>query len=175
MPTMRKRVQLSVFDSEGCILERDLPDVLMPRDLDGCIKLQPLLDSLKKHYNLAASESSHLVSLFNTEYDCFCLAGPYGNLKQPALSDEETGPTLQLKLRICLEQVVPSADDTPSYLQTAKPKGERVKERKIGDVVAKVLQWRKIYGDGTKISLEQAASKVGMSKKSLDDYLLQLK
>jgi len=48
----------------------------------------------------------------------------------------------------------------------------RTKERKIGEVVAKVLLWRKIYADGDKISLEEAASKVGMSKKSLDDYLL---
>ena len=51
----------------------------------------------------------------------------------------------------------------------------RTKERKIGDVVGKVLQWRNIYGDGSKLSLEQAAEKVGMSKKSLDDYMLQLK
>ena len=51
----------------------------------------------------------------------------------------------------------------------------RTKERKIGDVVAKVLEWRRLYGDGSKISLEDAAVKVGMSKKSLDDYLLQLK
>ena len=46
------------------------------------------------------------------------------------------------------------------------------KERKIGDVVAKVITWRKIYEDGKKISLDQAAEQVGMSKKSLDDYLL---
>jgi hypothetical protein len=51
----------------------------------------------------------------------------------------------------------------------------RTKERKIGEVVAKVIRWRKIYDEGKKLSLEEAASMVGMSKKSLDDYLLQLK
>ena len=48
----------------------------------------------------------------------------------------------------------------------------RTKERKIGEVVAKVLKWRKIYDEGIKMSLEEAAKHVGMSKKSLDDYLL---
>jgi hypothetical protein len=56
-----------------------------------------------------------------------------------------------------------------------KEQSRRTKERKIGEVVAKVITWRKIYDDGSKLSLEQAAVKVGMSKKSLDDYLLQLK
>lgn len=42
-------------------------------------------------------------------------------------------------------------------------------------MVAKVIKWRKIYDDGKQLSLEEAAQLVGMSKKSLDDYLLQLK
>ena len=49
------------------------------------------------------------------------------------------------------------------------------KEWKIGEVVAKVVKWRKIYDDGRTMSLEEAAKYVGMSKKSLDDYLLQVK
>ena len=46
----------------------------------------------------------------------------------------------------------------------------------------KVLQWRNLYKgiglDGhqaPRISLDDAAKKVGISKKSLDDYLLQLR
>ena len=42
----------------------------------------------------------------------------------------------------------------------------------------KVQKWRNLYlyeDDGEKLSLEQAATKVGISKKSLDDYFLQLK
>ena len=50
----------------------------------------------------------------------------------------------------------------------------REKERKIGEVVIKVSQWRTLYND-KKVTLEQAAEKVGISKKSLDDYFLQLK
>ena len=47
----------------------------------------------------------------------------------------------------------------------------------------KVLQWRKLYtgvadpatGQITKLSLEESAQRVGISKKSLDDYLLQIR
>jgi hypothetical protein len=62
-------------------------------------------------------------------------------------------------------------------------KQKRTKERKIGQVIDKVLTWRKLYtgyndpatGQLVKMSLEEAANKVGISKKSLDDYLLQIR
>jgi len=37
--------------------------------------------------------------------------------------------------------------------------------------VIKVSQWRSLYND-KKVTLEMAAEKVGISKKSLDDYFL---
>lgn len=58
---------------------------------------------------------------------------------------------------------------------------KRTKERSISDIIEKVSLWRKLYNgvyrDGSLIrySLEDAATKVGVSKKSLDDYLLQLR
>lgn len=58
----------------------------------------------------------------------------------------------------------------------------RVKERKIGEVVEKVALWRRFYtgffDENTKfisMPLDQAANKVGISKKTLDDYLLQIR
>ena len=58
----------------------------------------------------------------------------------------------------------------------------RTKERKISYVIERVSLWRKLYNgidDGTgnlvRYSLEEAAKKIGISKKSLDDYLLQLR
>ena len=60
----------------------------------------------------------------------------------------------------------------------------RTKERKIGEVILAVKRWRELYTMGEKLpdsdkfhtlSLEDAALKVGISKKSLDDYFLQLK
>lgn len=63
------------------------------------------------------------------------------------------------------------------------PKQKRTKERKIGEILDKVLQWRRLYtgvsdpatGQTIKMSLEEAAQRVGISKKSLDDYLLQIR
>lgn len=58
----------------------------------------------------------------------------------------------------------------------------RTKERRIGHIIEKVIEWRKYYS-GTidesrqheKLSLDEAAKKVGISKKSLDDYLFQIR
>jgi hypothetical protein len=58
----------------------------------------------------------------------------------------------------------------------------RTKERTITDIIEKVSTWRKLY-NGVMVpingqmqlqrwSLEDAAQKVQVSKKSLDDYLL---
>jgi len=62
-------------------------------------------------------------------------------------------------------------------------KQKRTKERKIGEILDKVLNWRKLYtgitdpntGQLVKMSLEESAQRVGISKKSLDDYLLQIR
>ena len=58
----------------------------------------------------------------------------------------------------------------------------KTKERTVGYVIEKVAQWRRLY-NGTydqnfnhqRMSLEAAANEVGVSKKSLDDYLAQLR
>jgi len=61
-------------------------------------------------------------------------------------------------------------------------KSKRSKERKIGYIIEKVFLWRKLYngfenekGNMERLTLEEAAAKVGISKKSLDDYLIQLR
>ena len=60
-------------------------------------------------------------------------------------------------------------------------KCRRTKERRIGYIIDKVVKWRQYYSgvkeDGVlkRYSLEEAANKVGISKKSLDDYLLQIR
>ena len=74
------------------------------------------------------------------------------------------------------EQVVAKAK------QNDTKKRHRTKERKIGQVIDQVGVWRRYYNGYTdyhgkviKLSLDEAASKVGIPKKSLDDYYLQLK
>ena len=58
----------------------------------------------------------------------------------------------------------------------------RVKERKLSVIIAKVKKWRDLYygyssqeGSKTRFSLEDAAKMVNLPKKTLDDYLQQLK
>lgn len=62
-----------------------------------------------------------------------------------------------------------------------RDKGKRTKERSIEEIIQKVSLWRRLYngvlreGNLVRYSLEDAATKVNVSKKSLDDYLLQLR
>jgi hypothetical protein len=59
----------------------------------------------------------------------------------------------------------------------------RSKERRIDFVIEKVKLWRRLFngyidaksGKLIRYSLEESARKVGLSKKSLDDYLLQIR
>lgn len=62
-------------------------------------------------------------------------------------------------------------------------KNKRTKERTIKDVVKNVALWRKLYNgfydqNSSQIitkSLEEGAKKIGISKKTLDDYLSQIR
>ncbi len=77
--------------------------------------------------------------------------------------------------------VVGSNVGTSSYLLDQNDI-KRTKERQIRFVVERVSLWRKLYngvelgnGETVRYSLEDSAKLVGISKKSLDDYLLQLR
>ena len=67
----------------------------------------------------------------------------------------------------------------PKEVWSTGKANRRTKERKISFVIEKVSVWRKLYNGITqkdkrvvRYGLEEAAKKVGISKKSLDDYLL---
>ena len=68
-------------------------------------------------------------------------------------------------------------------IASEETRNKRVKERCIGEVFEKVTKWRKLFDDGIttdrgvskKINLEVAASMIGISRKTLDDYYLQIK
>ena len=100
--------------------------------------------------------------------------------------DESGNECIQLKFR---ERAKGEYSDALINGQAETSKGSRrTKERKIGEVILAVRRWRELYTVGEKqaepvnpanpylaLSLEEAAKKVGISKKSLDDYFLQLK
>ena len=59
--------------------------------------------------------------------------------------------------------------------------GKRAEERSIKEIIQAVDEWRKLYQKGKsddtndRVSLEDAAKIIRINKKSLDDYLLQLR
>ena len=90
-------------------------------------------------------------------------------------------------IRIKQEEI---EDSTKSQIDYEEEKKEnislihskkRIKERVIGDVIQKVVLWRQMHdgieenGKKVQIPLDIAAQRVGISKKTLDDYLFQIK
>ena len=65
--------------------------------------------------------------------------------------------------------------------ETLETKGRRAKERRIGEVIEKVALWRRLFSgisiedQNIQMDLESSASQVGLSKKTLDDYLTQIR
>jgi hypothetical protein len=93
-------------------------------------------------------------------------------------SEYEDNKTIKLKFKTGLRSEY--CDNTRGDAGSKAQK--RTKERKIGFIIEKVSLWRKLYngipdntGRMVRYSLEEAAGIVGVSKKSLDDYLSQLR
>ena len=72
----------------------------------------------------------------------------------------------------------------PSPIIPENNSKKRIKERYIKDVIDKVNLWRNLHKEGwydnqkncnVHLSLDAAAQKVGISKKTLDDYLFQIR
>jgi len=78
-------------------------------------------------------------------------------------------------------QQIDDAGSDQGGMMLSGRESKRTKERSIEEIIQKVSLWRKLYngvlrdGNLVRYSLEDAASKVNVSKKSLDDYLLQLR
>ena len=77
---------------------------------------------------------------------------------------------------VLAEQTLKAADS-----EIKEDSGRRAKERSIGGILEKVALWRrlfsglKIQGNRTEMNLEASAKQVGLSKKTLDDYLMQIR
>ena len=126
-----------------------------------------------------------MVSYFNARLKCFVYVGVFS----PDEAEGEAQPGEE-KPRTVMNQTERLADmlDTsaPEIIfkfreRSAPPKEiskqvdvRREKERRIADVIVKVCEWRSLYRSKA-MTLEGAAKRVGISKKSLDDYFSQLK
>lgn len=85
------------------------------------------------------------------------------------------------KKKIAIDALIEEQKEKYEDLEEEKnSKGQ--KEKRIGEVVEKVALWRKFYtgfydedGNYFQKPLESAAQEVGIAKKTLDDYLLQIR
>jgi len=136
------------------------------------------------------------ISFYEPELKAFVYCGIIPNLKNISiplkLLDSTTGvneitirarfippKAEKLKMELIEEEHEHTEENNSS---TLGKKSRRSKERKLGFIIEKVFLWRKLFNGYfdekkgfVKLTLEDAAQKVGISKKSLDDYLNQLK
>lgn len=140
----------------------------------------PLYEIVKALQERSYSYPKSIISYFSKTYNSFVHSGRFDFKEANSIPYIDVYPRLILKIRTSSGDppaMPPTKDKT-----TKKEKSRRNKERKIGDIIEKVNEWRTLYtgimddkGKLVKYSLEDAANKVGIAKKTLDDYLLQLR
>lgn len=153
-----------------------------------------VLNDVVENISEISEVKGYIVSYYDNDLKAFIYCGVYPFDKKIVVDADlkEKLIPIQIKLRKIihkdqllktelLEEENENADDIHSKI-FINEKSKRAKERKIGDIIKKVYMWRKLYfgyrdedGNEIKLSLDDAAEKIGISKKSLDDYLIQLR
>jgi hypothetical protein len=142
-----------------------------------------LLEPLLKYVDLQESKGNFMVSYFSSLRENFVYLAT--SPLQPKLviprSEIQSGP-LKIRFRFISNTDFPQAGVDENASEEGEKVGHRTKERKIGYIIEKVARWRNLYngiqnskGNTIRMTLEEAAKQVDISKKSLDDYLLQLR
>ena len=165
------------------------------------ILLNDILEGLSKSISLNNFSISYCE--FDNETNIYVYIGKYPLDKNYLIgydSQSLVNSNIATNIRIKLRQIVSKefplkqelVEDDIENIEDKKinnyinHKSKRAKERKIGYIIKKVFMWKTLYNGiystdekGNKIkikyTLEQAAAKAGISKKSLDDYLIQLR
>ena len=132
-----------------------------------------------------------IISYYDKDLKLFIYCGKFP-LEKEFLFEYKKDEIVQIKLRQITNKIFSikselledenETDDNNTNNIFISSKSKRAKERKIGEIIKKVYMWRKLYigyinenGKLIKLSLEDSADKIGISKKSLDDYLIQLR
>ena len=165
------------------------------------ILLNDILEGLSKSISLNNFSISYCE--FDNETNIYVYIGKYPLDKNyligydsQSLVNNNIATNIRIKLRQIVSKEFPLkqelVEDDIENIEDKKinnyinHKSKRAKERKIGYIIKKVFMWKTLYNGiystdekGNKIkikyTLEQAAAKAGISKKSLDDYLIQLR
>ena len=162
-----------------------------------------LTSELLKKLEESIQVNDFQIFLFNSKYKSYILIGVYPSkitqdkiyIKESIINPKNKDMiTIKLKFRqiinkdnaLKMEYSIldeeKNEEKSENSFKELGLKTRRAKERKIGSVIKKVYIWRKLYtgfqdeqGRSIKLTLDEAANKVGISKKSLDDYLIQLR
>mmetsp|Transcript_7750 Transcript_7750/g.7604 ORF Transcript_7750/g.7604 Transcript_7750/m.7604 type:complete len:275 (-) Transcript_7750:29-853(-) len=155
---------------------------------NGNFLIQPLLKFISDHHH---NLEHTMVSLFSSVKKVFVYSGNYPlpvELQAPA-NEFISNSTIKIRCRYTRDyessksaQSEQGAEEENDSDSGVRGNSKRTKERKVGVIIEKVAQWRNLYngvpnsnGEIVRLTLEEAATRVGISKKSLDDYLLQLR
>ncbi len=162
-----------------------MKDAVLQVHEGGTILLKDIVDLLRaKGYSFKAATFSYFSYLENG----FVYCGKEPSTEPTWIRLSDIHSRLILKIRCMSERRAPAAQPVaiPQPPKVKPPERrehiKRNKERKIGDIIEKVGEWRTLYtgapdasGKVVKYSLEEAANMIGIAKKTLDDYLLQLR
>lgn len=123
-------------------MEEIIPSLTVALDVNGSIRVSALIEAVKKRGFLHKVEN-HLISYYSPAYQQFVYLGidPLpSDTTIPFISD----PELVLKF---WPKATPSYGDVllGSVSGNISKGSRRTKERKIGDVIKKVSQWRWLY------------------------------
>jgi len=169
-----------------------VPDIEVNQNSEGKIKLSEIIVKLKQcGYPLTGS----MITIYSKIAEEFITCGADPLDKMIMLDDEQINyGIIKLKCTCFVDEKFLSKNVTNYNMalnykdglsrgtSLVEAKSKRTKERKIGYIIEKVNLWRRLYngfyneeGKFIKNSLDEAAKIIGISKKSLDDYLLQLR
>lgn len=167
------------IDNKNTFFENEIVPNLEVNLNDNRVKLSEIITALKANgYPLTGS----MISVYYKDVEEYIHIGG-DPIDQNVYLEEQQFANKIVKIRAIayLEEKL-LADNNNKLTRQPSKKNKRTKERKIGYIIEKVNKWRKLYngfndelGKFTKYSLDEAAKIIDISKKSLDDYLLQLR
>ena len=145
-----------------------------------------------KHYSISYRTNNENLLSVSEEENVFLYVGAYPLVDNYSIEIPKDNiliinlrpfidKTDQLQLEL-YEEKAEQQDENKKKHYFVNQNSKRAKERKIGYILKKVYLWKKLYegvvdrlGNKIKMTLQDAAEKVDISKKSLDEYLNQIR
>lgn len=136
-----------------------------------------LLDLLKPFIDKGYPLDTHMFLYLSEAQGIYIYCGHSSTLDQSYIPlSDITETTVKLRCRKAAES------EKKQNIKNCFNGNKTVRERKISEIIKKVTKWRKLYTGSVlpdaktiKYTSKEAANLIGIAKKTLDDYLLQLR